>query len=247
MANENKNTPQDDEYQFPQDEYISSGEAKPEPEVSAEVPVESEMDASRTSKITHFLRKFPPIKNKRIVVVIVVVIALFFIFHFLNPSKKIQPVAQVQPVAVAPEPVVQQSNNDMGSLDSLRAHSSRAESQIHDLQAQLSNMQNSLSQMQTSNQTLQKSVADLTAQMQGMSSQLEAALSRVRSRGSSVAYHLRAVQPDRAWITSNTGQTVSVTLGDYVKQYGRVKSIDSQRGIIVTTSGRKIEYGPNDY
>ncbi|MCX7125751.1 MAG: type IV secretion protein IcmG, partial [Gammaproteobacteria bacterium] len=62
-----------------------------------------------------------------------------------------------------------------------------------------------------------------------------------------MVFHLRAVLPDRAWITSTSGETITVTIGDPIQDYGTVQAIDVQHGIIETSSGRKIEYGSNDY
>lgn len=249
MTDEKKNSSPDDEYQFPQDEYASSDVTKPEMDAAAPV---DEVKKTRAEQIIGYLRHLPEIKNKRIIIVVaavIIVIIAFRIFHRESVS-----VPPTQPVAQAPTPVAPvvqpPSGNDvMGSLDALRAHSSRTESQLQDFRAQVSDMQNAINQAQTSNQELQKSVADLTAQMQSLSTRLEQALIKVRApaKGKRVVFHLRAVLPDRAWITSNTGQTVSVTVGNHIEQYGTVQSIDVQRGIVNTSSGRKIEYGTNDY
>lgn len=237
MTDEKKNISPDDEYQFPQDEYAASGAVKPE----SELPTDHIVKKSFGAHILEQLRQSPLLKNKRFVIVIIVLIVIIIGVRLFHHT----PVPISQPVVEATEP----APNDNGMLDSLRSHTSRAESQIRDLRSQLSDLQNSVSQMQSDNQQLQTSVANLTSQMQLMSEELGKLMAKAPPKitGNKIIFHLRAVIPDRAWITSNTGQSISVTVGDHVTEYGTVQSIDAQHGIVTTSSGRKIEYGPNDY
>jgi len=242
MTDEKKNTSPDDEYQFPQDEYSAAGSEHVAP---ADTTTQADTGSAKKS----FAQYLPQLRNKRILLVIALVILLIVVFRIVNTEKApaLKPV-QTQPVAEeAPPP---SNDNDMlGSLNSLRAHTSRTESQIKDLQGQVADMQSSLNQSQEANQALQKSVADLTSQMQGLSTELNNALEKLKPAAKTprIVFHLRAVIPDRAWIIANTGETESVTVGDHIKQYGTVRSIDAQSGLIETSSGRKIGYGTNDY
>lgn len=235
MVDQNKNTTPDDEYQFPQDEYVSA-QTKSEAEVNQDAE-----HAAVTNKTS--LGGLPFLKNKRILIVFGVVIVLLILFHFIGQSRV--PVAPkpapAQVVTPAPQPVVVQQPNT--------AFTSSTDQKIQSLESQLSVVQNSLSQSQAQNQTLQQSVAELSAQVQVMSEQLQRLLAneKMPKNANKIVFHLRAVLPDRAWISSNTGQTMSVTIGDRVQGYGIVQSIDVRDGVVKTSSGRKIEYGPNDY
>ena len=207
---------------------------------------------TRLEKIRVFLVKhaMPVVgnfKNKRILLIVIAVILLLFVFHLfgLFSGSKVSPISSQPPQAVTQTT----SGNADVSLNATQDVASQSESQIQNLKSQLSDMQSSVSQLQTQNQQLQQSMQTLTTQLDNLTAQLNNALLRGKSgaRRSRIVYHLRAVVPDRAWISSGNGQTVSVTIGDRVPGYGNVRAIDAENGTIMTTSGRTIKYGRNDY
>lgn len=254
MTDERRNTSLDDEYQFPKDEYISSegdhGSAEGQmhsDSVSGETPEEMRPAASG------FGHWFDQLKNsshkgKRIFLIAVVIVIVVVGFQWLNAKKAPKPVIQ-QPVDQS-APVVQPQPANTGlsnSLDSLAAKSAQTESAVGNLQAQVAQMQNALTEAQATNEALQKAVGVLTTQVDTLSSELKKLETKAPVvHNTQIVFHLRAVVPDRAWISS-AGRTQSVTVGDYVKGYGTVTLIDAQHGIVYTNSGRKIEYGPNDF
>lgn len=253
MADEQKNKTLDDEYQFPQDEYVSSeSEGHVHLDEDALNPAIAEASTSQKlsagARVVKKLHELPPLKNKRVIIVVVVVIIVVIFFRFLRTDtpKPQQPTPTAAPV----EQVVTSqstSSNLMNTLGSMSDQDARTQSQIQTLQSQLSDLQRSMSQTQATQQSLQKSVSDLTTEMQAMSAQLNKVPVKGPRQGPGMVYHLRAVLPDRAWITSSTGKTLTVTVGNHIPQYGTVRVIDAQRGIIETSSGRKIMYGANDY
>lgn len=237
MTDEKNKTP-DDEYQFPQDEYVSpesEGVEHSDDYISAAVKEPPEKQ-SMSEKIMQRLREFPVLKNKRVLIVVGIVIVVILLFRLMESKTPAplaptpQPVAQTTPT---PQPIMPIEQPSVSS------------SQIRELQNQISTLQNTINQLQSSNQQLQNQVTTLTSEVQS----IEAALKKgpMPVKRYTVFYHLRAVLPDRAWITSNTGKTISVTVGDNVSQYGTVRVIDAQQGIVETSSGRRIVYGRNDY
>lgn len=56
-------------------------------------------------------------------------------------------------------------------------------------------------------------------------------------------YYVEAVVPGRAWLQGSDGETISVSIGSYLEGYGRVTRIDTEKGIVVTSSGHIIPYG----
>ncbi|OGT48006.1 MAG: hypothetical protein A3E82_04400 [Gammaproteobacteria bacterium RIFCSPHIGHO2_12_FULL_38_11] len=258
MPDEKKITSSDDEYQFPQDEYVASDSdayessadhAPADDKAATEAPL-----TSSSKKWTNRLGKFhlPSMKNKRIIIVIAVVIVLAFIVHVLNSKTETPKPAVTQPTEEITKPVVAQSNENvaLNSLGSLNGDSSDTKSKVKDLQSQLAALQSDFSQSQAADQALQKTVTQLADQINALSTQLNTALAKLQAAKTGkklMVFHLRAVLPDRAWITSNTGETLSVTVGDHIEQYGSVQSIDPSTGVINTSSGRKIQYGTNDY
>lgn len=259
MADEKKNLGPDDEYQFPQDEYIST-DSEHHDAFKAEAS-----DAEKASGTTganksrgnwmDYIKNVKNIKNKRVVFVIIGLLVLLIGFRLFSGGEKTPTLPPVTAQPAAPAPVVAapaQPSGDglmLNSLDSLRAHSSATASQIKTLQGQVLDMQNALSQTQSTNQQLQKSVVALTGQLNTLSAEMNNLIANARSAkpGKRIVFHLRAVVPDRAWITTNTGETMSVTVGDRIEQYGTVSAIDAGRGIIETSTGRTIKYGQNDY
>lgn len=247
MVDEKKNTSPEDEYQFPQEEYIASGDTgsqetpgNEEPPMGKKSPVEKMLDV--LSNLKPLL-----IRNKRVVIVIIVLFVVFLILHFGVGRKKPIPLPVQQPVTtsiVSPQPA---NGSMMDSLSSLQQHSSRTATDIQDLRSQVSDLQNAMSQMQSENTKLQSAVTTLSDSVSDLSTQLSK-LTKIQpsKHAPQIVFHVRAVIPDRAWIASNQGTAFSVTVGDHVPSYGKVTAIHAEQGTIDTSSGRKITYGPND-
>lgn len=63
-----------------------------------------------------------------------------------------------------------------------------------------------------------------------------------------VIYTVQAIIPGRAWLKSETGETVTVAEGDVLKNYGRVTKIDPYDGVVDIDTGNKmitLSYGTN--
>lgn len=71
---------------------------------------------------------------------------------------------------------------------------------------------------------------------------------RIRHRkvAKPLVYHVKALIPGRAWLESNRGTTTSVKVGDTLKNYGQITSINPNTGMVDTSSGRVIKYGRYD-
>lgn len=250
----------DEEYHLPEEEYIAPevDDTHPEGVYGEEV---SEASAPSRSPFAKVFSHLPQTRNMRIVLAIGVVVLVFVIFHFLHadqgtviPKPAPQP---VQATAPQPAPVVQQplqttqpNNNALDSLNALQSSHSETVQKLNDMQSQITDLQNALSQSQTTNQQLQNALTTLTGQVSTLSTKLNsliAGLSEKPAHGFRLIYHIRAVLPDRAWLVSNTGEALTVTIGNRLKEYGIVRGIDPERGIIDTSSGRKIYYGSNDF
>jgi hypothetical protein len=53
-------------------------------------------------------------------------------------------------------------------------------------------------------------------------------------------YIVQAIIPGRAWLKSESGDTVTVAEGDLLKDYGRVTKIDPYDGVVDIDTGTKI-------
>lgn len=272
MADE-KNTSPDDEYQFPQEEYSGSEAGEESQKIEAgESPVGSQENLRK--KVVEGYRSTVSGRNKRILFVVVGLLCLIGflkVSSMLHESPKMakesvhptvqasgsQPV-QAQPVVQQPEPTAetplpQPTMPTVGpsdtSLDEMRAYHSQADGKMQELQSQVSSMQKSLAQSESSNEQLQKSVVQLAQQVQTLSTALKQQMlaQEKQPKQKRAVFYLRAVVPDRAWVMTSSGETVSVSVGDSLDQYGTIQSIDPVYGVIETSSGRKITYGSNDY
>lgn len=55
-----------------------------------------------------------------------------------------------------------------------------------------------------------------------------------------LVYVVQAIIPGRAWLKSETGETVTVAEGDSLKGYGRISKIDPYDGIVEIDTGSKV-------
>lgn len=55
-----------------------------------------------------------------------------------------------------------------------------------------------------------------------------------------IPYTVQAIIPGRAWLRSDSGETITVTEGDTIKNLGRVTKIDPYDGIVEINTGTKV-------
>jgi len=61
-----------------------------------------------------------------------------------------------------------------------------------------------------------------------------------------IGYSVQAIIPGRAWLKSESGDTVTVAEGDILRNYGRITKIDPYDGIVEIDTGSKtiaLSYG----
>ncbi|AAO91122.1 type IVB secretion system protein IcmG/DotF [Coxiella burnetii] len=243
MSIENQKTIGDDEYQYPNEEYVA--ETTPPDEQQPAEP-----------KPANFFVRFVQ-NNKRITAVIAVVLIVLVAFKLMSShrSKSIDaPPPPAQPVAQQPVQSVSAPDPEMMSkLDALKQDEQSSQTTISQLQNQLQDVRNQLNQTSVQQSQLNQAIAALVDQMKqlGQSIQSEETKKSAPAKKSAptappVVFHLKAIVPGRAWIISNDGLSESVSVGDPVPQYGTVKVVDANRGMVLMSSGKVIGYGAND-
>ena len=55
-----------------------------------------------------------------------------------------------------------------------------------------------------------------------------------------IAYSVQAIIPGRAWLRSESGEALTVTEGDTIKDLGRVVKIDPYDGVVEVNTGNKV-------
>ena len=251
MTSDNQNTTGkitdksvNEEYQYPNEEYVAETtppeEQPPEPEKRSNV----------------FMRMIQ--NNKRVTVVVVVVIVALIAFKFMKSDSETasqpvqQPVVQ-QPVAPpVQQPVAPPSTQVESQLGGLTQEAQTNQAAISQLQNQVQALQSQLGEATAAQAQLNQSMVVLVDQVKQLTAELHVVKPakkpvKATPKAPPMIFHLKAVVPGRAWIMSNDGLSESVSVGDTVPQYGTVKVVDANRGMVITSSGKVISYGSNDH
>lgn len=157
-----------------------------------------------------------------------------------GPSQNQAPafVAPAQPVGISLE--TQQKLDQMQAdytqkVNDLTAQNQTLQGQVQGLTTRLSTMEAELNQLikVLTRQAAQGATADMTAAVQAQVS-------------AQSVYSVQAIIPGRAWLRSDTGETLTVAEGDMVPSVGRVTKIDPYNGVVVLNTGTKtisLSYG----
>lgn len=248
MADENEKK-SSDEYKYP-DEYYSGDEYKPSEEMGepgTEEPFEetTPAQAQRRKKIFYALG---------IIGAIAVVYAILTFTTRRTPdmTAQVAPPIQtpVQAVATPPpaEPLV--TTTTAVSNDTERT----MQEQIQGNQQAIASLQNQMQQLQADLTQLTENLTTITGQIQIIANEIKSMDTERSIRESKKLlrvtamqiYYLKALVPGRAWLQTLKGQVATVTIGDRLPGYGIIQSIDTEQGIVTTSSGRLIQYGPRD-
>jgi hypothetical protein len=137
-------------------------------------------------------------------------------------------------------------------ITSLQAESDKL---INQLQAEYSRK---LSDFSNQNRALQDEVQTLNSRVANMESQLNQLLHalnrqnyggieavpppppRAQAIEQKISYNVQAIIPGRAWLRSDSGETVTVAEGDIIRDLGRVTKIDPYDGIVQINTGQKL-------
>jgi intracellular multiplication protein IcmG len=241
MADDQKNP---DDYQYPPEEYYKKSEALPEDME----PLEGEPPQQRR------------FASRRLLLALGFLIAIGLVYWLLSffaaqqapevqpaqpvvrATPPVRPIAQsvAAPVIAAPAPVPD------STVQNLVAQNQQNQQTIAGLQAQVQQLQGQLT-------TLTSTITSLANQVQVIANEMRAnALDRaVQGRALNLnsnakIYHLKALVPGRAWLQSPEGQTTTVSIGDRLPGYGIIQMINTEQGIVTTSSGALIQYGPKD-
>ncbi|WP_423063614.1 type IV secretion protein IcmG [Candidiatus Paracoxiella cheracis] len=242
---EHKST--DDDYQYPNEEYVD------------ETTPEEEKEETQTESRANFIIRLIQ-NNKRVTVVVVLVIVALIAFKIMGHHSKPEVIATSKPAVQqpivqpeAPQTVAQTapSTELMDQLGSLKQSAQENQNEISQLQNQISDLRTQLSQANSAQTQLNQSVVMLVQQIKQLTTEAhQQPVKKVENAAPPpppLVFHLKAVVPGRAWIVSNDGLSESVSVGDTIPQYGTVKVVDADRGMVLTSSGKVIGYGENDH
>ena len=125
-------------------------------------------------------------------------------------------------------------------------HSTELSSQLQDniatIDQRLNNVQQSLGNIDASLQRLE----NLSAQQLYIQQQENYARLNATRKKAVAMYHVQSIIPNRAWLTTARGNTLTVTIGTYIPGAGIVTAIDSVNGNVTTNLGITIQYSLAD-
>lgn len=187
----------------------------------------------------------------------------------MTPTSAVPVPAEAMPVSVPAQPTVAtpvvvdstQMQQAEGQNNDLNKHFSQLDNQVNQLNQQLA----ANADMNESNQaqiaSLIKSIDSMQSQMAKLNNALQAIVTATSQAGhgqsgyvsttivtgtnlqSAPDYYVQAIIPGRAWLKNSNGQIITVAPGDAVPGYGTVSTIDSQSGVVTTSTGTKIVFG----
>jgi len=172
-----------------------------------------------------------------------------------------QPIASAQPAAITVpttgETVVQSDKNVLDRVATLEQQNSAmmsllqtqyaqkiadTELQNTQLRTQVQELNSRISNMEVAFRQLTKILRNMgsgaaVVNKSGMGVPLAPALRVTQPK---ISYTVQAIIPGRAWLKSDSGDTVTVAEGDMLKDYGRIAKIDPYDGIVDIDTGSKI-------
>lgn len=201
---------------------------------------------------------------KRIGIIVVLLIAVAIVYQFLTPSKvqteakqqevQTQTTVVTKPAEVAPAIVAAQADVQR-EVDVLAQSSVAIEDQVKQLQTDMQSLNLRMDQLATALNDVTSKLQNYVDKVQALQEQSTTKkVSTVihkkkvvkKASGPKAFYEVKAVVPGRAWVQSNAGRLTTVKVGDRLAGYGIIRSINADTGIVGTSSGRRIKYGPND-
>lgn len=124
----------------------------------------------------------------------------------------------------------QMQSTSAQKINEFEAQNKALRDQLDTLNARMSTMENQL------NQLVQALMKQNQSQAVTPASPVETAQPAVPK----IAYSVQAIIPGRAWLRSDSGETVTVAEGDVIKDAGRVTKIDPYDGVVEINVGGKL-------
>ncbi|MCH9643676.1 MAG: hypothetical protein K0U29_04080 [Gammaproteobacteria bacterium] len=232
--NGDKNYEQGESYQFPESEYVADSAHEDAHEQAPQAP--------------GLFARFSTMKNRRVIIVMAVVVLAFIMFSFMRSSDHTKVIEQkpARPTIVQPNPEVQ------NSLDNIRQGQQSNQSTLDELQTRVSTLKSSLTAANQSQSQLEQSVTELSSQVALLTKKIQTMQKPVKKvhkhvkAAPQVVYHVKAVLPGRAWVVGSDGSEKTITMGNHLANYGKIESINTDTGEVVTSSGKVIDFGSND-
>ena len=257
------------EYKFPESESMSETTAEKQ---SADASFGEESSLKTNLLATKFRNIINNMSRRKLLMPVVIVLAILFIYGIFNfygvkkasitEQKKvaeqegaarqqaITPVASVLSQATVTKPIVHEQTEFAPSavqqkLEELSQEAVSNHNQVLQLHAAVSRGQQEISD-------INRKINQLTLDMQQVLTEIEKLKApKVQQKKQNAKpltiYHIRAIVPGRVWLESSNSKSVTLRVGDFLKDYGRVEAISPRQGFVLMSNGAYIQYGVNDF
>ncbi len=255
--------PRDEEYQFSEEgafEETSSVDDSHLQEPASDNVGTSKEKPSLFSNVVDKDKMTAIAQNKRVLIVAGIIAAILIVYYIISPSSspaddelQAAPVAEAQQnqeaEAIAPAPIIQQEQiaavpqvaqqTEPAAVQS-SAEIDKINNSISDIKYQLNNLARLSQDIGASVVKLSNEVRVVKSQQQRM---IAAQTAKKKLMTEKTTFKVRAIMPGMAWLVSSTGKEIVVKIGDGIRNYGWVKYIQPERGIVTMSSGAMFEYG----
>jgi len=226
----------DQEYQYPEGEYVVEGEAQ-EPTAGLPPP--------NANLLADLWRA-----NKRIIIITLIAVFLALMFKIFTGGK---PKEMAAPVAVVPAQatVIETPTMPMQQIDDVQnalSEGSQNKAAIDQLRNEVQQLKSAVDSINSAQAQFSNTLGVLSDQINQIQTSLQPK-PVIKKAGPVIVpinYYLRAIVPGRAWIQGTDSSSRSVAVGDNVKQYGVVQNIDAEAGVVTTSSGKLIIFNSDD-
>jgi len=254
----------DEEYHFSEDDRANP--LNPDESVFSETEIPLEQKDTQLNKARRYT--FLVIGLVALIIIVYKLLGVFFApdkasQDFQPVDQKLPSITNVKPaVTQQPEPsklreTITSFNTQKQSderLAKIEVKSNAMDSRIDSLLQTVESLKSTVSTMNTEVNRLNENIAGLTQKMEMQAAQLSQFQKKpvpkrvvVRSRPiQRPVYFIQAIVPGRAWLKTTNGATITVGQGTSVPGYGKVAVIDPQQGQVLMSSGKVIEYSPDD-
>lgn len=247
--------------------YSTDDEFKFSPDTTSEV--ESNAFSSEPSS-KQLSNPFNNVNKQNLLILLGTIIMLFAVYKlsslFFSAEKKIKAEvtgksevikAELKPASMPVQVPVSQVPSPVAAPTPAQPMTSTA---IDNLQNQYNTLQNQVASLATSVSNLQESISSMNDEInsvKNLMSQQKESLEKLQNPPKKVVkpvkkkvipkihyvYTIQAIIPGRAWLVDNFGQNLSVTEGQKLPGYGRIKLINPVTGKVITSTGAIISYG----
>ena len=245
MKDDNKNS--DQGYQYPEGEYVVDGEVHP-----AEESAQAATAALPQPNMNMLLELWR--SNKRVIIITAsafFVIMLFKIFSGHQTQEQAPVVVEpVQSEELSAPPTNLMGDSQMQTAMSAAGQNKAAVDELHTEVEQLKTAIDGINSSQAQFSNTLSSLSDQINQIQVSLASLQPKKAVIVKKAAPVVipvtFYLRAIIPGRAWIQGSDSSSRSVAVGDTIRQYGVVQSIDAENGVVTTSSGKTIGFNSDD-